>query len=99
MGVLLLPIFKTLALILDIYFKIVVVEIVIHWLIHFNILSVKNKYAEKFVEILKKLTEPVYAKIRSKIKPIADFDLSPFIVLLCLYFIAQLLCALCEMVL
>lgn len=98
MSVLLLPIIKTLALILDIYFKIVVVEIVIYWLLHFKIISVSNKYAEKFVEILKKLTEPVYAKIRAKIKPFADFDASPFILLLVLYFIGQLLSAIAEKV-
>jgi len=98
MSVLLLPIIKTLALILDIYFKIVVVEIVIYWLLHFKIISVSNKYAEKFVEILKKLTEPVYAKIRAKIKPFAEFDASPFILLLVLYFIGQLLSAIAEKV-
>lgn len=98
MGVLLLPILKTIALVLDIYVKIVIIEIVIHWLIHFKILTVKNKYAEKFVEILKKLTEPVYSKIRSKIPPFADFDASPFILLLILYFIGQLLNALAEAV-
>lgn len=98
MGVLLLPVFKTIALVLDIYVKIVIVEIIVHWLIHFKILTVKNKYAEKFVEILKKLTEPVYSRIRSKIPPFADFDASPFILLLVLYFIGQLLNALAEAV-
>ena len=99
MGVLLLPLFKTLALVLDPYFKVVVVEIAIHWLIHFKIISVSNKYAEKFVDILKRLTEPVYSKIRSKIPPFADFDASPFILLLVLYFLGQLLTAACEAVL
>ncbi|MBR6409427.1 MAG: YggT family protein [Alphaproteobacteria bacterium] len=98
MGVLLLPVFKTIALVLDIYVKIVIVEIIVHWLIHFKILTVKNKYAEKFVDILKKLTEPVYSRIRSKIPPFADFDASPFILLLILYFIGQLLNALAEAV-
>lgn len=97
-SVLVLPLVRTLALILDIYFKVVVVEIAIYWLIHFKIISVNNKYAEKFVEILKKLTEPVYAKIRAKIKPFADFDASPFILLLVLYFIGQLLNAIAEKV-
>jgi len=97
-SVLVLPLVRTLALILDIYFKVVVVEIAIYWLMHFKIISVNNKYAEKFVEILKKLTEPVYAKIRAKIKPFADFDASPFILLLVLYFIGQLLNVIAEKV-
>ncbi len=88
-----LAILRTLTLVLDIYFKVVVVEIVVYWLMHFKIIDIQNKYAEKFVEILKKLTEPVYSRIRSKIKPIADFDVAPFVLLLALYFIGQLLAA------
>lgn len=99
MSIILLPIFKTLALVIDIYFKVVVVEIVLHWLLHFKIISVSNKYAEKFMEILKKLTEPAYAKIRAKIKPFADFDISPFVLLLALYFVLEVLYALCQAVL
>lgn len=86
-----LAILKTLTLVLDIYFKVVVVEIAVHWLLHFKIIDVQNKYAEKFVDILKKLTEPVYSRIRAKIKPVADFDVAPFVLLLALYFVGQLL--------
>lgn len=98
MGMLLVPFFDTLAVIVEIYFKIVVVEIALFWLLHFNIISIRNKYAEKFIVILKKLTEPVYQKIRAKIPPFADFDVAPFIVLLVLFFIARLLYVLREMV-
>lgn len=91
MGVILEPFFFVLALIVDIYFKIVVVEIVLHWLIHFKIIQAENKYAKKLVEILQTVTEPVYAKIRSKIPPLAGFDLSPFILLLVLLFLNRLL--------
>ncbi len=99
MGILLVPFFDTIALVIDIYFKIVVVEVILHWLIHFKILTISNKYAEKFMEILNKITQPVYKKIREKIPPFADFDASPFILLLALFFIARLVYVLKEMVL
>jgi len=99
MGILLVPFFDTIALVIDIYFKIVVVEVVLHWLIHFKIITIGNKYAEKFMEILNKITQPVYKKIREKIPPFADFDASPFILLLVLFFIARLVYVLKEMVL
>ena len=79
MGMLLVPFFDVIALVVNIYFKIVVVEIVIYWLLHFKLISANNKYAVKFVDILKKATEPVYKKIRAKVPPFADFDASPFI--------------------
>jgi len=54
MGMLLVPFFDVIALIVDLYFKVVVVEVVIFWLLHFKIISVNNKYATKFMDILKK---------------------------------------------
>ena len=60
MGALLEPFFYIIALVVDIYFKVVVVEVVLHWLIHFKILEADNKYAKKTMEILEKATEPVY---------------------------------------
>ena len=50
------------------------------------------------LEILKKATEPVYKKIREKVPPFADFDASPFILLLGLFFIARMVVVLKEMV-
>ena len=97
MGMLLVPVFDTLALVIDIYFKIVVVEIVLHYLLHFKMITVSNKYAEKFMEILKKLTEPVYQKIRSKVPAYAGFDTAPFVLLLALFFVARLIYACKEM--
>lgn len=98
MGALLEPFFYIIALVVDIYFKIVVVEVVLHWLIHFKILEANNKYAQKTMEILEKATEPVYAKIRSKVPPVSGFDFSPFILLLVLLFVGRLVYRLSEMV-
>ncbi len=99
MGMLLVPFFDTLALVVDLYFKVVVVEVILFWLIHFKILAITNSYAQKFMDILKMLTEPVYKKIRAKVPPFADFDASPFILLLALFFVARLIDVLREMVL
>ena len=82
----------------DIYFKVVVVEIVLHWLIYFKILEANNKYAQKTMEILEKATQPVYKKIGEKIPPVSGFDFSPFILLLILLFIGRLVYRLSELV-
>ena len=86
------PIFAILALIVDIYFKIVVVQVVLQWLIHFKVLEVSNKYAQKTVELLEKATSPVYNLIKSKIKTVyANFEFAPFILLLALYFVSRVI--------
>ena len=78
-------------LIVDIYFKIVVVQVVLYWLLHFKVLEASNKYAKKTVELLDTLTVPVYKKIGEKIPPVSGFDFSPFILLLALIFVSRLI--------
>ena len=98
MGALLEPFFYIIGFVVDIYFKVVVVEIVLHWLIYFKILEPNNKYAQKTMEILEKATQPVYKKIGEKIPPVSGFDFSPFILLLILLFIGRLVYRLSELV-
>ncbi len=86
------PIFEILALIVDIYFKIIVVQVVLFWLIHFKVLEPSNKYAQKTVELLDKVTVPVYEKIKSKIPTTySGIDFSPFILLLAVYFVYRVI--------
>lgn len=91
MGAIIEPFLYIIGLLVDIYFKIVVVQVVLFWLIHFKILEPSNKYAQKTVEVLDKLTAPVYKKIGEKIPPISGFDFSPFILLLALLFVSRLI--------
>ncbi|MBE6452737.1 MAG: hypothetical protein E7012_04530 [Alphaproteobacteria bacterium] len=91
MGAIFEPFLYIIGLLVDIYFKVVVVQVVLHWLIHFKVLEASNKYAQKTVEILDKITTPVYKKIGEKIPPISGFDFSPFILLLALLFISRVI--------
>ena len=51
MGALFEPFLYIIGLIVSLYFKVVVVEIVLHWLIHFKVLEPTNKYAAKTMEL------------------------------------------------
>ena len=89
------PFLEILSIIADIYFKIIVVQVVLFWLIHFKILEPSNKYAQKTVEILDKATVPVYDKIKSKIPTVfSGIDFSPFVLLLAVYFIGRVISSL-----
>lgn len=91
MGAIFEPFLYVIGLIVDIYFKIVVVQVVLYWLLHFKVLEASNKYAKKTVELLDTLTVPVYKKIGERIPPVSGFDFSPFILLLALIFISRLI--------
>jgi uncharacterized protein YggT (Ycf19 family) len=88
-GLFLMPLLDILGFAADLYFKVVVVDIALYWLLHYKLITVHNKYAEKFMEILKKITEPVYSVIRSKIPPVADYDIAPYILLLLIAFVCR----------
>lgn len=88
-GLFLMPLLDILGFVADLYFKVVVVDIALYWLLRYKLITVHNKYAEKFMEILKKITEPVYSVIRSKIPPVADYDIAPYILLLLIAFVCR----------
>ena len=86
-GLFVLPLLNILSTVIDLYFKVVAVDIILYWLLRYNIMSVHNKYSKKFMEILKNLTEPVYKMIRKKVPPISGYDISPYVLLLVIIFV------------
>ncbi len=94
----LLPLLNILNIAIDIYFKIVAVDIILYWMFHYKLMSVHNKYSEKFMEILKNLTEPVYKLIRQKVPPISGYDVAPYVLLLAIIFAYQFVAYLTEWV-
>lgn len=75
MGALLEPFFYIIALVVDIYFKVVVVEVVLHWLIHFKILEADNKYAKRPWKFWKRLPNRYMPKSAAKFRlfPVLTF--------------------------
>ena len=85
------PFLYVIGLLVSLYLKVVVVQIVLYWLIHFKVLEADNKYSQKTMEILDKVTLPVYKKIGEKIPPFNGIDFSPFILVLALIFLGRLI--------
>lgn len=86
-GLFLIPILDILSIIINLYFKVVVVDIVLYWMLNYKLITVHNKYAEKFMDILHKITEPVYAVVRKKVRPVSGYDVAPYVLLLGIIFV------------
>lgn len=95
-SLLIMPFLDILSIIVNVYFKVVAVDIILYWMIHYKLITVHNKYAEKFMQILKALTEPVYEMIRKKVKPVGGHDIAPYVLLLIIAFIASFITHLNE---
>jgi len=85
------PIIALLMLLLDLYWWVVVIAVVMSWLVAFGVLNTYNHLARSVIRALDALTEPVFRQIRRVIPPIGGLDLSPLIVLIAIWFIEYVL--------
>ncbi len=76
---------------LTIYSWVIITEVIISWLVVFNVINVNNPKAQNLMRMIKKLTEPVYSRIRKYIPPIGGLDLAPLIVLLAIWVLQTLI--------
>ncbi|MEZ5815009.1 MAG: YggT family protein [Alphaproteobacteria bacterium] len=66
----------------SIYIGIIFVQVVINWLIIFDVINAKNAQAQNLIALLKRATDPVYKPLRKYVPPIGGIDITPIIVIL-----------------
>lgn len=81
---------KTLLFVLDVYFWVIIASVVISWLVAFEVFNASNPQARNIINLLEKLTEPVYRPLRKYIPVIGGIDISPIIVIFALYLLKDL---------
>ncbi len=72
---------QILILLLDIFFWIIVAQVVMSWLIAFGVMNIQNPNAYKVITIIQKITDPVYKPLRKIIPTIGGIDISPIIII------------------
>ena len=82
-----IAIFYLVLQLLKLYSYVVIANVIISWLISFNILNTSNRIVYSILEFTYKLTEPIYNKIRRFLHNLGAFDISPIILLLLIWFI------------
>ena len=73
--------------ILKLYSYVVIVNVVVSWLIAFNILNTQNRFVYSILEFSYRLTDPILNKIRHFLPNLGSLDISPIILLLLIWFI------------
>ena len=82
-----IAIFYLVLQILKLYSYIVIANVIISWLVAFNILNTHNRLVYSILELSYKLTEPILNKIRRFLPNLGSLDISPIILLLLIWFI------------
>ena len=73
--------------ILKLYSYVVIANVVISWLVTFNVLNTQNRFVYSILEMTYRLTGPALNKIRSLLPNLGSLDISPVILLLLIWFI------------
>ena len=73
--------------ILKLYSYVVIANVIISWLISFNILNTQNRFVYSILELTYRLTDPILNKIRRFLPNLGNLDISPVILLLLIWFV------------
>ena len=82
-----IAIFYLILQILRLYSYIVIANVLISWLIAFNVLNTQNRFVYSILELTYRLTNPILNKIRRFLPNLGTLDISPIILLLLIWFI------------
>ena len=73
--------------ILKLYSYVVIANVLISWLIAFNVLNTQNRFVYSILELTYRLTDPILLRIRRFLPNLGSLDISPIILLLLIWFI------------
>jgi YggT family protein len=82
-----IAIFYLVLQILKLYSYVVIANVVISWLITFNVLNTQNRFVYSILEITYRLTDPILNRIKRFLPNLGSLDISPIILLLLIWFI------------
>ena len=82
-----IAIFYLVLQVLKLYSYVVIANVVISWLVAFNVLNTSNRFVYAILDFTYRLTEPILNKIRRFLPNLGALDISPIILLLLIWFI------------
>ena len=84
-----IAVFYLILQILKLYSYIVIANVVISWLIAFNVLNTSNRFVYSILDFTYRMTDPFLNKIRRFLPNLGAFDISPIVLLLLIWFIGM----------
>ena len=77
--------------IINIYIWVIIINVIVNWLVAFNVLNTQNRFVYILMDASYKLTSPLLNRIRRFIPNLGSIDVSPIVLILLLIFIRNLL--------
>ncbi len=76
--------------VISLYMWILIINVIISWLVAFNVLNTSNRFVYSLLDVSYKLTAPPLNYIRRFLPNLGSIDISPIILILALMFIRNL---------
>ena len=80
-----------LSAVIELYIWVVLIQVILSWLVAFNVINMRNQFVYTLGNMLYRLTEPALQPIRRFIPNLGGIDISPVILILLLYFVRSLM--------
>lgn len=78
-------------LLLNVLFWIIIIQVILSWLLAFNVLNTSSNGVRTIAVALDRMTAPLYRPIRSILPDFGGLDFSPLVILLLIEVIEKLL--------
>ena len=83
--------FGIIDMVLQILVWIIIAQVIISWLVAFNVINTHNDFVRQLLYALDRITDPLYRPIRRILPDFGGIDFSPMVVLLILFALRTLL--------
>ena len=77
--------YQILMMILQIAQFLILAQVIMSWLVNFQVLNIRQPLVRQIWDGLNRLLEPLYAPVRRILPPMGGLDLAPLIVLIAIY--------------
>ena len=81
------PVVWLISTVIQLYIYILIVQVIMSWLIAFNVINTRNRFVYMLADVAYKLTEPALRPIRRILPNFGGIDLSPVVLILLLSFV------------
>ncbi|HEX8239554.1 MAG TPA: YggT family protein [Allosphingosinicella sp.] len=92
----LLALIDVVIILLKVVWWIIVIQMILSWLVAFNVINTYNNFVRGLMRGLDRMTEPVYRPIRKVLPDFGGLDFSPMVVIIVLLILNRLLYGLAD---
>jgi YggT family protein len=86
-GNMLMGLLQFIDLVLNVIIIIIIAQVIVSWLLAFNILNMSNQFVATIANALYQITDPLLRPLRAFIPNMGGLDISPIVLFLAIYFI------------